>query len=269
MRIYDCKTNHISNPLGFGMDCVTVSWKTESSISKMQQYARVVVAEDLAMTRLIYDSGDEMLDSLGTTIASPLRPRTRYYWTVEVAGNENDRAKSDVNWFETGKMDETWNASWITPPWEDLSVHPEISKGIRIPDKVQRARAYATGTGLYELSINGNRVGTEYFTPGSTAYDARLQVQTYDITAYLKQGDNQISALLGNGWAKGKFGTFPEVNRPYTDKFALLCEIHIELESGEEIILGTDESWLCTPSQILKSSIYDGEIVDSRKKLTL
>lgn len=249
--------------MGFGVDEVTVSWKAESNISKMQDCARVLVAGNSELTDVIYDSGRTDLNSLGTMLPIPMKPRTRYYWIVQVWGDGGDTAVSEVNWFETGKMDEPWIGSWISTPWDDQCIHPQMKKEIVLPSKVKHARAYVTGTGLYELSINGHRVGKEYFTPGCTAYDARLQVQTYDITEHLYKGDNEISALLGNGWAKGKFGTFPDVNRPYTDKFAFLCELHIELENGDKLVIGTDDSWLCALSQILESSIYDGEVVDA------
>ena len=68
---------------------------------------------------------------------------------------------------------------------------------------VARARAYVTSHGLYELHLNGRRVGDQLFTPGWTSYKKRLQYQTYDVTSLLKSGDNAVGAMLGNGWYRG------------------------------------------------------------------
>ena len=75
---------------------------------------------------------------------------------------------------------------------------PSPSKGA-----VRSARAYVTSLGLYELEINGRRVGDQLLTPGWTSYDHRLQYQTYDVTAHLRAGENAIGATLGDGWYRG------------------------------------------------------------------
>ena len=68
---------------------------------------------------------------------------------------------------------------------------------------VESARAYVTSLGLYELEINGKRVGDQLFTPGWTSYHHRLQYQTYDVTSHLRAGENAIGATLGDGWYRG------------------------------------------------------------------
>jgi hypothetical protein len=52
---------------------------------------------------------------------------------------------------------------------------------------------------LYELFINGHRVGDELLTPGWTSYNRRLQYQTYDVSNLLKAGRNAMGAVLGDG----------------------------------------------------------------------
>lgn len=129
------------------------------------------------------------------------------------------------------------------------------------------ARAYILGLGLYEFEINGRRVGNERMTPYCNAYDNWIQYQTYDITEYVKYGRNAIGVLLGNGWAKGKFGSFGRLQVPYIDYFTLLCEMRICYEDGSVDTIGTDETWKCFPSPVLFDSIYDGEIYDSTKEI--
>ena len=68
------------------------------------------------------------------------------------------------------------------------------------------ARLVITALGLYECEINGQRIGDEVFAPGWTDYRKRVQYQTYDVTAHLQQGENELGAILGDGWYCGIVG---------------------------------------------------------------
>lgn len=268
MKITSCKTNHMVNPMGFGMETPVVSWIVEDTDSKKQVGARVICAEDPQMKQVLYDSErQEDLSSLGTKIPLDLKPRTRYYWTVQVWGDKGDEAVSPVNFFETGKRDEAWQGQWIAPSWEDKDIHPYLRREFLLPGKVKSARAYVTGFGLYELWLNGQRVGKEHMTPYCNAYDSWIQCQTYDVTQYLSDGANCVGAMLGNGWAKGRFGFSGKPGANYCDTFTLLCELHIELEDGSCQVIGTDLDWKCAPSPVVSGSIYDGEVYDARKEI--
>jgi len=270
MKIISCKTNHIVNPLGFLMSQAVVSWIAADTASIKQKAARIIVGLDSSMSKILYDSGmDAMLDSRGTPLPINLTPMTRYYWTVTVEGDKGDAAISDVNWFETAKMDMPWTAKWISPPWDqkgDDCVHPYIRKQITLDKKITQARAYITGMGVYELFINGQRVSDEYLAPLCNTYDQWVQYQTYDITSAFAQGENALGVMLANGWAKGWFGTFGDANVPYTHRFSLICEIHITFEDGTTQVIGTDTDWLCKPSSIQMSNIYDGLIYDATQE---
>jgi len=268
MKITSCKTNHIVNPLGYGMEQATVSWIAEDTSSKKQLAAQVIVSQDAEMKTVIYDSGkNPELSSLAAELPVKLAPYTRYYWTVRVWGDDGDEAVSDVNWFETGKREEGWQANWITPEWEDKNIHPYMRKSFHINKKIKSARAYITGMGLYELEINGTRVGQERLTPYCNTYDAWVQYQTYDVTESLQEGNNAVGVLLGNGWAKGRFGTFGDLNTPYTDSFALLFELRITLEDGSIEVIRSDTDWKCKPSPIIDDTIYNGEIYDATREI--
>jgi len=99
--------------------------------------------------------------------------------------------------WEMGLLDPSyWQASWISPGWdEDVQVPqpaPLLRATFTVDGKVQAARAYVTSLGLYEVEMNGRRVGDQVFTPGWTSYDTRLQYQTYDVTELLEPGRNAI-----------------------------------------------------------------------------
>ena len=83
----------------------------------------------------------------------------------------------------------------------------------------------------------------------------------------LTAGENVLGVMLGNGWYKGRFGFVDKMDKLYGDTFKLICELHITYEDGHEELVCSDESWLCAPSPVQSSSIYDGEVWDSRKEI--
>lgn len=269
MRIYNLRTNQIENPLGFELERLRLSWITENkqSNSLFQSYALVEIADDQDFKNIIYESGKrEDIDSLSFTPHVNLEPRTRYYWRVSVWGDKGDFTTSDIAWFETGKIDEPWQAKWITPKL-DKEIHPLMRKSFHLDNEVESARIYISGLGLYHLEINGKKVGDEYLAPGFHAYDYWLQYQTYDVTDQLKQGENAIGVMLGNGWYKGRFGMDGGHYELYGDQFALIAELHVTLKDGTTTVIKSDDDWKCASSPITFSGIYDGEIYDATEEI--
>jgi len=262
MRLYDCKTNHITNPLGYYIGHPTLTWKVGDTESIQQEYGIVSIAMDTTMQNVIFDSG-KLKNVCGCGYEVPLicEPMTRYYWQVTICG-DSDEATSEVNWFETGKGRLEWQAVWITPE-KELSTHPVMAQQIKISKQLVKARAYVCGLGLYEIQIAGVRVGKEYFNPHYTAYDKWIQYQTFDVLSYLQQGENIIDITLGNGWYKGGYGLNGRKNL-YGDEFALLFEMHLYYSDGTSQVICTDENWIAKPSNITESGIYYGEDVDAR-----
>lgn len=263
MIIRHLRTNHLENPLGFYMERPVFSWVVSESTGKKQAAAQIKVGLDPSLDSLVFDSGRQNgISSLCYPADTQLMPRTRYYWNVTVWAENGDTGTSETHWFETGKMDEPWRSEWIKAPF-DKEVHPLFHKKLIIPDEVSTARLYVTGLGLYEFEINGTKAGNDYLTPFFNDYNLWLQYQTYDITSLLHRGENAVGAILGNGLYKGRFGFLDEIDKLYGDEIKLLAELVIQLKNGEEIIMGTDDSWLCHPSPILFSNIYDGEVFDA------
>ena len=268
MKITACKTNHMTNPLGFAMDNAVVSWIAESEISKKQDRARILVASDPEMKNIIYTSDDlSNPDSIGTKLPVELKPRSSYYWTVQVWGDAGDTAVSEVNYFETGKREEPLGGQWITTSWEDQSRSPYVRKSFCLEEKPCKARLYMVGLGLALPEINGERINEEYFAPGCTAADKWVQIYTYDVAEQLQAGGNMLSVLLGNGWIKGPYGNKPHIHKNATDQFLLKAELRLEWADGREQVIVTDESWECAPSPILFNTIYDGEVFDAREAI--
>lgn len=264
MKIIDCRVNHLKNPIGYRMERTVFSWKVTDAKGMKQEAARICVAADPKMQEILADTGfTAEADSLASKVDVTLLPRTRYYWTVTVRSDAQEEAVSEVNWFETSKMGESWQGKWITCD-NTSKRHPIFEKPISLQGEIQSARLYICGLGLYEAYLNGQKVGEEYLTPYSNDYHTWLQYQTFDITSQLQNEEMPVlDVLMGNGWYKGRFGYMQREEKGfYGDRWCLLAEVRITYVDGTEQIVGTDESWNVKQSRITFSGIYDGEQVD-------
>lgn len=270
MKITDMKVNHISTPIGYECEYPVFSWITRGCRGKFQAGVRMKIALDKYMQKEVYDSEwQKEIKSTGFCPNVQLSPRTRYFWQVQVKTEKGEKIISPVSWFETGKMKEAWKGKWITAPFslEDPSVHPLMQKNFQVPENLDSARIYACGLGLFELYINGNKVSDEYLAPFYTDYHEWIQYVAYDITPLLDRGkENALGVMLGNGWYKGRFSYEPNMQELYGNLFQFLGEIRMETEEGKEILIVSDETWECTPSPVLESGIYDGEVYDAEKR---
>src|SRR6202007_3435827 len=105
----------------------------------------------------------------------------------------------------------------------------------------------------------GRRVGDAYLTPGWTSYKTRFQYQTYDVTDMLKQGQNAVGVMLGNGWYRGIIG-YADKRNVYGKDIALLMQINITYTDGTTRVITSDEGWKSSTGEVRYSEIYNGEI---------
>lgn len=263
MKITHCCVNHLQNPLGYYFAQPTFTWQVEEATGKQQLDARLVVAQDSGLTAVVLDTGFAALNSLGVTPKFPLAPRTRYYWVVTVRTDAGEEATSPVQWFETAKMDEPWQAQWITCD-EDEPRCPVFRHTLPLQKPVQDARLYICGLGLYEAYLNGERVGDEHLTPYCNDYYLWLQYQTYDVTAALQKGGD-FRVMLGGGWYGSRFGLGLKPDSPawISKKRQLIAEFRVTYTDGSTEVFGTEPGWAVTRSTITGGSIYDGEYADA------
>ena len=267
MRINNLKTNHLTNPIGFHMDKPVLTWTVAESTGHKQESVQIKISTDISFTTLVLDSGRQRdISSLGYIADIELKHCTRYYWKVTVWADNGDMATSEIDWFETGKMDMPWKADWIKAPFEQ-DIHPIFYKRFSIPGNVKSARIYACGLGVYDIEVNGQKVGNEYLAPFYNDYNLWIQYQTYDITDLLKEGDNAIGVMLGNGWYKGRFGFVEDIDKLYGSEMKIIAEMNVTFDDGTAVIMGTDDGWLCHSSPVVESSIYDGEVYDANLQI--
>ena len=258
------------NPIGIDVRKPRFSWQIFSDEQNVMQSAyEIRVANTPANLKksggLIWTSGKVNSDrSVNVEYVGPaLKSMQRAYWQVRIWDNKNKAtAWSEPAFWEMGIIEpQSWSASWITMENEKETGVSKPAHYYRnefsLNKKVSSARVYVTSLGLYELYLNGQKVGDDLFTPGWTSYNKRLQYQTYDVTEMLR-AENAIGAIVGDGWYRG---TITSVRgRPcYGEKIALLVQLTINYTDGTSETITTDINWKVATGPILESDIYNGE----------
>lgn len=262
MYISRLRVNHKKNPLGFNLAKIHLSWEVKDVCGKWAVETRIIVSESSNMEKLVYDSGvQENYHENQMLVSFDLKPRTRYYWQVEVKDDKGDCAKSNPAWFETGKLQESWTAKWIGTE-ENEKRMPLLYKEFKLKEKPESVRWHVCGLGLYEAYVNEKKTGREFLMPGYHCYDSFLEYQTLDVTELLSQGKNKIAVLLGEGWYKGRFGFDGDYRNLYGNQKKCIGELHIRYANGQEECIVTDSSWKAEESSICENGIYDGEHID-------
>jgi len=272
------RCEHLENPIGLDVAEPRFSWRMESSARGARQTARQAqVATNLdllaAGTGDAWDTGRVEDDrSLHVVYGgNELQPRRRYWWRVRV-WNEKRQASpwSEPAFWETGFLSENqWEADWISVAERSGKTGepcPVLRRRFDCERAPSRARLYVTALGLYECRVNGARVGEDWFTPGWTDYDIRIPYQTYDVTALVRQGENAIGAILGDGWACGYLVREGQRSRWARQPF-LKALLVLEYEDGATETIRTDQGWRATTGPILESDIYNGETHDTRLEM--
>lgn len=143
---------------------------------------------------------------------------------------------------------------------------PILRKTVKLPAKqVTKARAFVTALGLYELKINGQRVGDHVLAPEWTDYRKRVRYTAYDVTSLVKPGENAVAALLGNGWYAGHIGNGGF--QWYGKVPALFAQVEVTYADGSVERIATDATWKIHASPILSSDFMLGEAYDARRAL--
>lgn len=144
----------------------------------------------------------------------------------------------------------------------DPAGKPLLRREFSVDRKVSRARIYATALGVYELSLNGSKVGDQQLAPGWTDYTKRIQYQTFDVTDRLVAGANTIGAMLGDGWYSGSIAWFGD--KLYGERPELLAQLRIDYTDGTSQTIGSDGTWRSADGPVLRGDNIHGETYDAR-----
>ncbi|MEO8472717.1 MAG: family 78 glycoside hydrolase catalytic domain [Chryseolinea sp.] len=247
----------------------------------------------------LWDSGKTPTDQNDRIVyaGKPMTSRMECWWSVRVWDDEGKVSEwSKPSQWRMGLLNRSdWKAKWIGAPWQGEDALPKprsptergqsgppaplLRKTFNVTKPIARAVAFVTGLGYFEMYANGSKVGTDVLVPNQTNYDKRPDLPNayipvddnftrykvlylaYDIKPMLKQGENVIGGIIGNGfynpakyWAEG-YGT---------PRF--LTQVYITYTDGTEDVVVSDETWKASESPIIMDMVYYGETYDATRE---
>ena len=287
LRVCSLRVEHCINPNVIDEPQPRLSWvnepKNESVKGQRQTAYRIVVASsEENLRRGNYDLWDSGRVPSNISVLVPYGGRTLTsgqdcYWKVQTWDARGKRSKwSEVAHWGMGLLKpQEWQAQWITA--RQAQGAPLFRKAFTLKRKVQKAKAYVTAGGYFELYVNGQRVGEDQLVPNFTNYTSRDGIDkggiaienrftayrvlylSYDVTRLLQNGRNALGAMLGDGFYRSTSYHVGSFGEP-----CLLCQLEITYDDGTKERICTDETWLTRPSAITLTGVYDGEVYDAR-----
>lgn len=258
MNAVHLRTEYLNNPMGSDIPHPRLMWNCAGGV---KQTAYRIVTEN-------WDSGRVESASMHAVYPLTLRSRERVNWRIRLWDENDQPGDWSEAFFEMGLLEKTdWTAKWITG---DYMVNKKerypvdcFRKTFPVGRGVRRARLYITACGLYEAKLNGEKIGSFCLAPGHTDYRKRVQYQTYDVTAMLLTGENELTVQLADGWYRGSCGAWGITNQ-YGTETKLLCQLEVEYESGLRETVISDGSWdWSNDGPIRFADNKDGEIVEA------
>ncbi|WP_426061780.1 family 78 glycoside hydrolase catalytic domain [Hymenobacter sp. B1770] len=275
----------LTNPEGIDAPAPRLSWELSSSERGLTQTAyQVLVAstpEKLAADESDLWNSGKVSSAQSVHIAyagAPLKTRTRCYWKVKTWTDQGETNWSTPAHWSMGLLNYLdWKGRWIgldrAFPWDKEETHARLSaryfrKEFKTEKPIKQATASIIGLGLYELYLNGQRVGDQVLAPGPTDYNKNVKYNTFDVTAMLKPGANAVGTVLGNG----RFYAMRQKYKPYKIKTfgypKLLMQLDVTYADGTREVIKTDDTWQATADgPIRTNNEYDGEEYDATKEM--
>ena len=293
MQPYNLRCEYMTDPMGIENMNPQLSWMLKSAgrNHKQSAYRILVSASQQNLDKDTGDLWDTGIIQSGKNISirydgQPPVSRMPVYWKVMVWDDQGNKSDWSPNGhWEMGLQDPgDWQARWIGTPWksgtDDFRTPPApyFRKNFDLSKKIRSARAYVSGLGYYEFSLNGVKVSDNVLVPAQTNYDrrdlrnllydfdaeasTRVFYNSYDITESLKPGKNTAGVILGNGW-------YNQMDRRvegwlWYDTPRLIMQIEIEYADGERQFVISDDSWRVATGPIVYNGIFTGEHYDAR-----
>ena len=228
----------------------------------------------------IWNSGKISSDqSIHVTNAGPvLKSRQECFWKVKVYTKKGESDWSKTAYWSMGLLNKNdWKAKWTgldrSFPWDSITTIARLSaryfrKDFSSAKEIKRATVYISGLGLYELYINGSKIGDQVLAPSPTDYSKTVKYNTIDVTDKLKTGNNTIATILGNG----RFFAMRQNYKPHkwhTFGFPkMLVQLELEYTDGSMQTVFSDDTWKVTADgPIITNNEYDGEEYDATKEM--
>jgi alpha-L-rhamnosidase len=270
----DLQCDYIKNPIGIDAYHPRFTWRMQDSRTNAKQRAyRVVIGIDsMAVTQghgIAWNTGWVKSDAtLLTYQGAALKPFTKYYWKVDIADRMGIQHLSrKAASFETGMMNTgNWKGFWIADNGDvNLKPAPYFRKMFSAGKRIRSARVYVAAAGLYELYLNGKKVGNHRLDPMYTRFDKRILYVTYDVTGQLMRGKNAVGVLLGNGWYNMQSTAVWNFDKAKWRARPTFCmDLRITYTDGSVETISSGKDWKTVLSPVTFNSIYTAEHYDAR-----
>ncbi len=255
MRAVCLRTEYLENPLGIDLKHPRLMWNCEDGTKQ--------TAWQIVTPR--WDSGKVESSAMWAVYPRGLHDRERVCWKIRLWDETGAPGEWSEAFFERGIS--VWEAKWITgnDPVNKKQRYPVdcFRKAFSVSRPVEKARLYITACGLYEARLSGKKVGSFVMAPGHTDYRRRVQYQTYDVTALLRPGENELTVQLADGWYRGSCGAWGLKNQ-YGAETKLLAQLELTYQDGSRETVGTDATWQWSHDGPIRfADNQDGEIVEA------
>lgn len=271
----DLRCEYRVDPLGIDNPTPRLSWKivdAEKTRDQKQTGYQVLVAS--SMENLNQDTGD-LWDSRGVVSAqsvnnvyagAPLKSGQPCFWKVRIkdAGNELSEWSAAAR-FSIGLLDsKDWKGQWIQKADQTKMDHNWYRKNFILNESPESGLVYIASLGYHELYVNGEKITDGVMNPVSSYLKTRVPYLTYDVSKYLKKGDNVIAVWHAAGWTR-----WTRIREHRKIPFAFKAQAEIKTGNKSRTLV-SDESWKCAKSHseyIGKWDIHDfgGELIDARR----
>lgn len=252
------RCQHGDGILGVPRSGLRLTWRSSSTRPGAHQIAYQLATGEPG-TDLIPGEVVVGADSVAVPVGN-LASGERRSFAVRVATDAGWTEWSEPLTVEAGLAGDGIRASVIGIQTEVEGPSAVLRSTFTIGTVPERARLRLSALGVVDAWINGRRATDAVLTPGWTSYQQRVLLDTIDVTALLRDGENTIVLVIGDGWYRGRMG-FANRTEIYGDRSGVIAQIDSELG----IHVATDETWRGGFGAIRSASIYDGTSTDLRE----
>ncbi|MDP9081875.1 MAG: glycoside hydrolase family 78 protein [Bacteroidota bacterium] len=272
-KITGLKCEYLYNPIGMDSPHPRLMWLMNDDRQGARQtaYQLSVSTDSIELSKGIANTWQTVktVSDVNRVIynGKALLPYTKYYWRVAVWDKDGKSSLSAITGFETGLMDKSnWKGTWISDT-HDMNTKPApyFRHTFDLTKKIKSARAYIAVAGLYELYINGEKIGNHRLDPMYTRFDRRTLYVSYDVTSQVKDGKNAVGVLLGNGWYNHQSTAVWDFHKaPWRNRPAFCLDLRVTYEDGTTETISSNKKWKTALSPVVFNSIYTAEHYDAR-----
>ena len=280
----DLRVEYLEAPIAVGTRHPRFSWIVDHAQSGYELEVSTRAGVSVWTSDVVESDQTSLVEYAGP----PLTSDTDYTWSVRSRARDGEWTERAASSFGTALLDAAdWTAAWVEPAQQDavverwsivdwirgLGPQEPLEQRLRPPQLLRhpfalsarpvRARLYATSRGVYSAFVNGRRADDQVLAPGSDAYERRISVQTYDVTAALAEGENVLGVALADGWWAGRLGLTGS-SAQYGTRTSAIWQLHVEYADGVTEIIASGSEVRSARGPWAYADLFVGEQFDRR-----